>query len=192
MSPAITREAAWAAAATVTDPEIPVLTIADLGILRDVTVTEGAGGPEGADGTAGPPCVTVTITPTYSGCPAMGQITADVTAALRATGAGTVRVETTLSPAWTTDWMTEDGKRKLEEYGIAPPTRRSTDGPVPLTLGVPGGLPGLPGIPGPDRPRCPHCHSADTREMTRFSSTSCKALHVCNDCHEPFDYFKVH
>lgn len=186
MSPAITREDAWAAAATVTDPEIPVLTIEDLGILRDVTVTGEA------DGTSD---VTVTITPTYSGCPAMGQITADVTAALRATGAGTVRVETTLSPAWTTDWMTEDGKRKLEEYGIAPPTRRSTDGPVPLTLGVPGSLPGIPGrpgVPGPDRPRCPHCHSADTREMTRFSSTSCKALHVCNDCHEPFDYFKVH
>lgn len=178
MSLAITREDAWAAAATVTDPEIPVLTIEDLGILRKVEV----------DGDA----ATVTITPTYSGCPAMSQITADVSAALRDAGVGTIRVETTLSPAWTTDWMTEDGKRKLEEYGIAPPTRRSSDGPVPLPLGVPGMPDGLPGMTAPDRPRCPHCHSPNTREMTRFSSTSCKSLHVCNDCREPFDYFKVH
>lgn len=186
MSPTPTRQDAWDAAATVTDPEIPVLTIADLGILRDVTVTEEVDGAS---------TVTVTITPTYSGCPAMSQITADVTAAVRAAGASAVRVETTLSPAWSTDWMTEEGKRKLEEYGIAPPTRRTTDGPagpVPLTLGVPGMPAGLPGMSGPDRPRCPHCHSTNTREMTRFSSTSCKALHVCNDCHEPFDYFKVH
>lgn len=187
MSATVTREDAWAAAATVTDPEIPVLTVADLGILRDVTVTGDAGA-----GTA----VTVTITPTYSGCPAMGRITADLTAALRSAGVDEVRVETVLSPAWTTDWMTEEGKRKLEEYGIAPPTRRTTDrptGPVPLTLGLTGGVTGVPGLTGtPDRPRCPHCHSTDTREMTRFSSTSCKALHVCNTCHEPFDYFKVH
>ncbi|WP_366917316.1 1,2-phenylacetyl-CoA epoxidase subunit PaaD, partial [Corynebacterium variabile] len=113
-------------------PGDPVLTIEDLGILRKVEV----------DGDA----ATVTITPTYSGCPAMSQITADVSAALRDAGVGTIRVETTLSPAWTTDWMTEDGKRKLEEYGIAPPTRRSSDGPVPLTLGVPGMPDGLPGM----------------------------------------------
>lgn len=181
------RQRAWAAAATVTDPEIPVLTIEDLGILRDVQVSD-----PGADS----PVVTVTITPTYSGCPAMSQITADVTAALRSGGFGAVRVETTLSPAWTTDWMTGEGKRKLEEYGIAPPTRRAADGPVPLTLGTPpgrpGALPGTPVVPQPDRPRCPHCRSTNTREMTRFSSTSCKALHICHDCHEPFDYFKVH
>ncbi|MGP5928954.1 1,2-phenylacetyl-CoA epoxidase subunit PaaD [Corynebacterium glyciniphilum] len=165
-----TQTQVWAAAATVTDPEIPVLTIADLGILRKVAV----------DGDS----VTVTITPTYSGCPAMSQITADVTDAVARTGFdhSRIRVETVLSPAWTTDWMTEEGKRKLTEYGIAPPTHRSTPtGPVSLQLG----------LPRPDVP-CPRCQSHNTRELTRFASTSCKALCVCNDCHEPFDYFKVH
>ncbi|MGO1948076.1 MAG: 1,2-phenylacetyl-CoA epoxidase subunit PaaD [Mycobacteriaceae bacterium] len=164
------RQHAWDAVATVTDPEIPVLTIVDLGILRDVQVQDGS--------------VTVTITPTYSGCPAMSQITADVTTALADAGFApdSVTVETVLSPAWTTDWMTEDGKRKLEEYGIAPPTHEARPaGPVTLQLGV-------------QRPdvRCPNCRSHRTRELTRFASTSCKALYVCNDCHEPFDYFKVH
>jgi ring-1,2-phenylacetyl-CoA epoxidase subunit PaaD len=160
----------WDAAATVTDPEIPVLTIADLGILRKVTV-------EGDS-------VTVTVTPTYSGCPAMSTITADVTDAVARTGydRSRVHVETVLSPAWTTDWMTDDGKRKLREYGIAPPTHRSAPaGPVTLQLGL-----GRPDVP------CPRCGSHATRELTRFASTSCKALYVCGDCHEPFDYFKVH
>lgn len=165
------RDAAWDAAATVNDPEIPVLSIVDLGILRDVTVEDGA--------------VTVTITPTYSGCPAMSQITADVTTALRHAGFDEVQVLTSLSPAWTTDWMTDEGKRKLEAYGIAPPTHRTRPrGPVTLQLGV--RTAGTPDV------SCPHCGSHHTRELTRFSSTSCKALYICNDCHEPFDYFKVH
>ncbi|MGP9723687.1 1,2-phenylacetyl-CoA epoxidase subunit PaaD [Corynebacterium sp. AOP40-9SA-29] len=161
---------AWTAAATVTDPEIPVITIADLGILRKVTVDDDS--------------VTVTITPTYSGCPAMSQITADVTEAVSRTGfdRSRIRVETVLSPAWTTDWMTEQGKQKLKDYGIAPPTHRSApDGPVTLQLG----------LTRPDV-ACPLCDSHNTRELTRFASTSCKALYVCSDCHEPFDYFKVH
>jgi len=145
----------------VLDPEIPVLTIEDLGILRDVEV-DAAGR------------VRVTITPTYSGCPAMEAIRADVEAALAAEGYDQVTVETVLSPAWTTDWMSEEGRRKLEEYGVAPPTAREADGPVSLTLSL----------------RCPQCGSPDTRELSRFGSTACKSLWVCNACREPFDHFK--
>jgi ring-1,2-phenylacetyl-CoA epoxidase subunit PaaD len=153
----------WKLAATVVDPEIQVLTIEDLGILRDVTVT--------ADG------VTVTITPTYSGCPAMDAIRDDLLAAFQREGIEDVEVRLVLSPAWTTDWMSEDGKRKLAEYGIAPPSGHSSvsRGPVRLTLAT----------------RCPRCGSADTVEISRFGSTSCKALYECRACLEPFDYFKV-
>lgn len=153
----------WDVAATVNDPEIPVLSIADLGILRDARL-------EG-DGTA-----VVVITPTYSGCPAMDTITADVTAALHAAGHSRARVETVLHPAWTTDWMTERGKDKLREYGIAPPTGQAAVGPVRVGLSV----------------KCPRCDSPSTRELTRFGSTACKALYQCQDCLEPFDHFKVH
>ena len=163
---------AWDIAATVCDPEIPVLTIADLGILRNVQLFDD-GGPA--------PAVQVTITPTYSGCPAMDAIREDLKTAFGREGYPHVRVELVLSPAWTTDWMTESGKAKLEEYGIAPPsglaaagsTRHS--GPVRLSLAV----------------KCPQCSSLNTKELTRFGSTSCKALYVCQDCREPFDYFKV-
>jgi ring-1,2-phenylacetyl-CoA epoxidase subunit PaaD len=148
-------------AAGVPDPEIPVLTIEDLGILRDVTVDDRGH-------------VEVVITPTYSGCPAMEAITADVTAALRDQGFGDVAVRMVLSPAWTTDWMTAEGKRKLVEYGVAPPQQRAA-GPVMIALSV----------------RCPQCGSPDTRELSRFGSTACKALWVCNGCLEPFDYFKA-
>lgn len=154
--------AAWDVAATVCDPEIPVLTIEDLGVLRAVQVQ-----PDNS--------VRVAITPTYSGCPAMDAIRDDVTAALRAAGYGQVQVDLVLAPAWTTDWMSESGKTKLNEYGIAPPTGRAAAGPVRLGLSV----------------KCPQCSSLNTREMTRFGSTSCKALYVCRDCQEPFDYFKV-
>ncbi|MDN3481878.1 phenylacetate-CoA oxygenase subunit PaaJ [Arthrobacter sp. APC 3897] len=153
---------AWDIAATVCDPEIPVLTIEDLGVLRAVEPTG-----EGA--------VAVTITPTYSGCPAMDAIRQDVTAALNAAGYEQVRVDLVLAPAWTTDWMSEAGKAKLNAYGIAPPTGKASAGPVRLGLSV----------------KCPQCSSLNTREMTRFGSTSCKALYVCQDCREPFDYFKV-
>ncbi|NUL44417.1 phenylacetate-CoA oxygenase subunit PaaJ [Cellulosimicrobium funkei] len=149
-------------AARVTDPEIPVLTIADLGILRDVE--------QDGDG-----AVVVTITPTYSGCPAMDAIREDLEHEFARAGYPKVRVDLVLSPAWSTDWMTDEGKAKLEEYGIAPPTGTGHRGTVTLGLAV----------------KCPHCHSLNTRELARFGSTSCKALYSCRDCLEPFDYFKV-
>ncbi len=148
--------------ATVLDPEVPVLTIEDLGILRDVSVDE--------DGH-----VDVAITPTYSGCPAIDAITSDVTQALADHGFDDVRVHLVLAPAWTTDWMSEAGKQKLLAYGIAPPSPRGDGGVlVALTL------------------RCPQCGSPDTRELSRFGSTACKSLWACNDCKEPFDHFKKH
>ncbi|PVE16066.1 phenylacetate-CoA oxygenase subunit PaaJ [Arthrobacter sp. Bz4] len=152
----------WDIAATVVDPEIPVLTIEDLGILREAQIDD-----DGA--------ITVTITPTYSGCPAMDAIRDDVTSALAGHGYQNVSVKLTLAPAWTTDWMTSAGKAKLDEYGIAPPSGMAAAGPVRVGLSV----------------KCPQCSSLNTRELTRFGSTSCKALYVCKDCKEPFDYFKV-
>ncbi len=156
----------WDIAARVCDPEIPVLTIADLGILRDVEVTRNQD-------------VRITITPTYSGCPAMDAIRDDLTTAFAAEGYPAVEVELVLAPAWTTDWMSEAGKSKLQDYGIAPPTGKAAEGghtgPIRLTLTI----------------KCPQCSSLDTRELTRFGSTSCKALYVCRNCKEPFDYFKV-
>lgn len=156
-------EQARAAAAGVLDPEVPVLTIADLGVLRDVEV----------DGHA----VTVTVTPTYSGCPAMEVIERDVEAAVRDAGFEQVVVRRVLSPPWTTDWMSDEGRRKLEDYGVAPPTTRaaSGSGPVPVALSV----------------RCPQCGSPDTHELSRFGSTACKSLWRCNACREPFDHFKA-
>lgn len=164
MVTAMTTTDAWRIAAAVADPEVPVLTIEDLGVLRAVE----------SDGAR----VRVDITPTYSGCPAMDSIRDDVILALTAAGFGEVEVRLVLAPAWTTDWMSDAGKRKLERYGIAPPTGRAAvhDGPIPLTLSV----------------RCPRCGSLDTREVSRFGSTSCKALFECRACLEPFDHFKVH
>ncbi|RKO21635.1 phenylacetate-CoA oxygenase subunit PaaJ [Pseudarthrobacter phenanthrenivorans] len=159
------QQKAWDIAATVVDPEIPVLSIADLGILRDVEVAGDH--------------VKVTITPTYSGCPAMDAIRDDVKTAFEKAGYTDVEVDLVLAPAWTTDWMTEEGKAKLQEYGIAPPTGHSKAarhaGPIRLSMAV----------------KCPQCASLNTKELTRFGSTSCKALYVCQDCKEPFDYFKV-
>ncbi|MFC0581703.1 1,2-phenylacetyl-CoA epoxidase subunit PaaD [Micrococcoides hystricis] len=152
----------WDIAAAVNDPEIPVLSIEDLGILRAVEQDE--------DGT-----VRVTITPTYSGCPAMDVIRDDVQTAFKKEGYEKVAVDLVLSPAWTTDWMSEEGKRKLNEYGIAPPAAKAADGKVSVGLTV----------------KCPRCHSLNTQELSRFGSTACKALYTCLDCKEPFDYFKV-
>ncbi len=152
----------------VTDPEIPVLTIADLGILRDVI--------EHPDGE-----VEVVITPTYSGCPAMREIEDDVRSELQAAGYEQVTVTTVLYPAWTTDWMSEDGRRKLLEYGIAPPTGSAPSGPVPVTIGM--------RAPAPEV-HCPRCGGL-ARETSRFGSTACKSMYVCSDCLEPFDYFKA-
>jgi ring-1,2-phenylacetyl-CoA epoxidase subunit PaaD len=154
----VTAELVREVLAQVPDPEIPVITIEDLGILRDVTVDGGH--------------VVVTVTPTYSGCPAMDEIRADIVSALAASGVDDVEVRTVLAPAWTTDWMSEDGRRKLREYGIAPPGQ--------LLLQI--------------RPRveCPQCGSGDTEEMARFASTSCKSMWRCRTCREPFDHFKAH
>jgi len=153
---------ARAAAAAVLDPEVPVLTIEDLGVLRDVAVDD--------DGT-----VTVTVTPTYSGCPAMEVIERDVATAVRSAGFADVKVRRVLSPAWTTDWMSEAGREKLRDYGIAPPPRQRSSGPVLVALSV----------------RCPQCGSPDTTEVSRFGSTACKSLWRCNACREPFDHFKA-
>lgn len=152
---------AYRAAAAVLDPEVPVLSIADLGVLRGVEVADDDR-------------VVVTITPTYSGCPAMDAIRTDVAAAVTAAGFGDVEVRTVLAPAWTTDWMTDEGAAKLLAYGIAPPGKR-TAGPVLLPMPV----------------RCPQCGSLATRELSRFGSTACKALWVCTTCAEPFDHFKA-
>ncbi|WP_253386631.1 1,2-phenylacetyl-CoA epoxidase subunit PaaD [Microbacterium foliorum] len=156
--------AAWRIAAAVPDPEVPVLTIEDLGVLRAVTVQGDT--------------VVVDITPTYSGCPAMDTIRDDVILALTAAGYENVEVRLVLSPAWTTDWMSDAGTQKLSQYGIAPPSGRAaiSSGPIRLAISV----------------RCPRCGSLDTREVSRFGSTSCKALFECRACLEPFDHFKVH
>jgi ring-1,2-phenylacetyl-CoA epoxidase subunit PaaD len=153
--------AAYAAAASVCDPEVPVLTIADLGVLREVRM----------DGDA----VEVIITPTYSGCPAMDMIMVHVDLALEQAGFDKRKVILSLSPAWTTDWMSEAGKAKLRVYGIAPPVGRA---------GRRGALFGV------DEVHCPHCGSAKTSRISEFGSTACKALWRCNACLEPFDYFK--
>jgi ring-1,2-phenylacetyl-CoA epoxidase subunit PaaD len=143
--------------ACVTDPELRVVTISELGILRDVAVDSGT--------------VTVTITPTYSGCPAMDTIRADIRAALQRAGFADVEVRTVLSPAWTTDWISEAGRSKLAAAGIAPPGRAA----VRLTLAV----------------RCPRCGSPDTEQLSRFGSTACKALWRCRACTEPFEHIKA-
>ena len=152
---------AWRAAAAVVDPEVPVLTIEDLGVLRGVGVAE-----DGA--------VEVAITPTYSGCPAMNVIALEVELALERAGIAKGRVRTVLSPAWTTDWMSDEGRRKLKEYGIAPPAPKATR----------RALFGLEAI------ACPRCGSEDTEKITEFGSTACKALWRCRSCREPFDHFK--
>lgn len=141
--------------AAVPDPELPMVTIADLGILRGVEVTGDR--------------VDVTITPTYSGCPAMAAIRADIEAAL---AGWDVTVHTVLSPPWTTDWITDAGRTALADAGIAPP---APAGPVLLQI----------------TPRCPQCGSPNTREISRFGSTQCKSLHACTDCGEPFDAVKA-
>ncbi len=141
----------------VTDPEIPVLTIAGLGILRAVELSD--------DGS-----VVVTITPTYSGCPAMSVIVEDIKSALHGAGFDRVEVRTVFTPAWTTDWMTDDAKQKIAAFGIAPP---GAVGSIPETI------------------LCPQCASGETKTVSEFGSTACKALMVCTECLEPFDYFKA-
>jgi ring-1,2-phenylacetyl-CoA epoxidase subunit PaaD len=162
LSDADLRRRAWNAAATVVDPEIPVLTIADLGVLREVSVSDGH--------------VEIAITPTYSGCPAMNMIALEIELALEREGFHKPSIRTVLSPAWTTDWMSEDGRRKLREYGIAPPLPASS----------------RRALFGVQEVACPQCGSKDTEQLAEFGSTSCKALWRCKSCREPFDYFKCH
>lgn len=160
----VTQQRVYEWLASVTDPEVPVLTILDLGIVRDVQLN----GEE----------VTVFITPTYSGCPAMDVIGINIRMALLSRGFKKVNIEMQLSPAWTTDWMTEDGKRKLKEYGIAPPVRKATDNPLALFE--------------EDNILCPRCNSTHTELVSRTGPTSCKSLYRCLDCKEPFEHFKCH
>jgi ring-1,2-phenylacetyl-CoA epoxidase subunit PaaD len=155
------RRRALAALEAVTDPEIPVLTIADLGILREVSVHGDT--------------VEVTITPTYSGCPAMNIITLDIETALVRAGIK-ARVHTQLSPAWTTDWLSDAARRKLAAFGIAPPEHAAS----------------RRALFGEEHPLCPRCGSADTELISEFGSTACKSLHRCRTCREPFDAFKCH
>ncbi|MFE0353683.1 1,2-phenylacetyl-CoA epoxidase subunit PaaD [Streptomyces nigra] len=153
-------------AARVPDPELPMLTLSDLGVLRDVELTE--------DGT-----VVASLTPTYSGCPAMAEMRADVAARLRAAGYSRVEIRTVLDPPWTSDWITPAGRAKLAEHGIAPPGPAPRGGPVALVLS-----------PTRHAVACPRCGSADTEETSRFAATSCKALWRCRACKEPFEYVK--
>ena len=158
----VTREEIWEIAARVCDPEIPVLNIADLGVLRDVHVR----GNE----------IEVEITPTYSGCPAMNMITLEIETALAQAGFENVKVKLVLSPAWSTEFMSAEGREKLRAYGIAPPQKAS----------------GRRALFGAEHVACPRCGSLNTEEIAPFGSTSCKSLWRCCACREPFDYFKCH
>ena len=157
----------WNILETVCDPEVPVLTITDLGIVRDVKIDNSTSGDGGIE---------VIITPTYTGCPAMDMIAMNIKLALIENGYLKIKITSVLAPAWTTDWMTEDGKRKLKEYGIAPPQNESGRFNRPESFHV----------------QCPQCNSTNTKLISEFGSTACKALYQCNDCKEPFDYFKCH
>jgi ring-1,2-phenylacetyl-CoA epoxidase subunit PaaD len=158
------KQAIWKLLEQVSDPEIPVLTVIDMGIIRGVNL-------EGDD-------LEVVITPTYSGCPAMDMLTVDIKAILQENGFDHPKVTMTLAPAWSTDWMSEGGRRKLKEYGIAPPEGNIIDKSVLFGEAK--------------KIQCPLCDSRNTRMVSQFGSTACKALYQCEDCKEPFDYFKCH
>lgn len=155
----------WSLLEEVTDPEVPVLSVIDLGIVREIKASAEE--------------VEVTITPTYSGCPAMDTISMSIRMTLLANGYKKVKVIQQLSPAWTTDWMTEKGKQKLKTYGIAPPNAKQQVCSQEL-------------FTSNEAVQCPHCHSWHTQLISEFGSTACKALYQCKACHEPFDYFKCH
>lgn len=159
-----TNKALWDILESVSDPEIPVLSVLDLGVVREVNTDDNA--------------VEVVITPTYSGCPAMNTIEVNIRAALQENGYENVTIRTILSPAWTTDWLTESGREKLRMYGIAPPVQGSTDKNA-LFQEV-------------REVSCPRCNSTDTEMVSQFGSTACKSLYRCKSCLEPFDYFKCH
>ncbi len=160
----LTNDAVFAVLNTVMDPEVPVISVVELGIIRDVRVEQDT--------------VYVTVTPTYSGCPAMHEIEADIRTALLAHGARAVIVNTVFAPAWTTDWIGPEAREKLRAYGIAPPGRAEPQGLITLTRARAAVA-------------CPFCGSHDTRLQSEFGSTACKAIHVCNACRQPFDEFKA-
>ncbi|GAA0446599.1 1,2-phenylacetyl-CoA epoxidase subunit PaaD [Streptomyces sp. NPDC046215] len=160
-TPTPLEEELRALAGAVPDPELPVLTLSELGVLRGLQLT-------------GPGRVEVELTPTYTGCPAIETMSADIERVLRDHGIPEVEVRTVLSPAWSTDDISAEGRAKLAEFGVAPPRPGGPGGPVPVSLGI----------------RCPHCGSTDTTLLSRFSSTACKALRRCEACREPFDHFK--
>jgi ring-1,2-phenylacetyl-CoA epoxidase subunit PaaD len=157
----VTEKKVWEILEQVSDPEIPVLTIADLGIIRSIDKIDNS--------------FKITITPTYSGCPAMRVIESEIEAALASEGITNIIIETILSPAWTTDWLSENGRKKLAKYGIAPPVNE----PDKSIL-----FADAPTVP------CPKCQSSNTKMVSLFGSTACKAHYQCNSCFEPFDYFK--
>lgn len=165
-APTPTREQLMQWLSQVPDPEIPVVSVVDLGIIRDVAWEDGV-------------CV-VTVTPTYSGCPATHVIEEDIREALLRNGVSEVRMQTRLAPAWTTDWMSEKGREALRGYGIAPPGQKAID--------ISGIMRRADDVVVP----CPQCGSDRTRLISHFGSTACKALYRCNQCGEPFDYFKAH
>lgn len=155
---------------SVKDPEVPVLSVIDLGIVRDVIIT---GHTEKVE------AIEVIITPTYTGCPAMDVIATSIRILLASLGIKNIKITQVLSPAWTTDWMSEEGKRKLKAYGIAPPNPKQQV--CHQELFAPH-----------EAVQCPHCDSYHTHRISEFGSTACKALYQCDDCQEPFDYFKCH
>lgn len=156
-------KAIWDLIKEIPDPEIPVLTITDLGVIRDVVL-------EGSK-------VIVTITPTYTGCPAMSQFEDDIKATLKHNGYPDVEIKITYDPPWTTDWLTDEAKLKLQKYGIAPPQEKTTD--KKYLIGQ-----------SKENVICPQCKSTNTKMISQFGSTACKALYQCEECKEPFDYFK--
>ena len=161
----INKETIYSYLGEINDPEVPVLSITDLGIVRDVKMNDGE--------------IEVVITPTYTGCPAMDMITATIKIQLSTLGFKKVKITQALSPAWTTEWMSDEGKRKLKEYGIAPPNPKQQVCDQKLFAAA-------------ETVQCPHCSSYHTHRISEFGSTACKALYQCDDCKEPFDYFKCH
>ncbi|OQP45684.1 1,2-phenylacetyl-CoA epoxidase subunit PaaD [Niastella populi] len=165
----ISTQNIWSILETVCDPEVPVLSVIDLGIIRDVKITRANDEDQ----------IEVVITPTYSGCPAMDVIRMSIRMVLLEHGYKNIKISTILSPAWTTDWMTQAGKEKLKAYGIAPPNPKQQVCNTQL-------------FAEDEAVQCPHCNSYNTRRISEFGSTACKSLFQCNDCLEPFDYFKCY
>ena len=158
-----TKDKIWNLLEEIPDPEIPVLSIHDLGIVRKIDEINNE--------------IIVTITPTYSGCPAMNVFEADIVTTLNKYGYDNVSIKTTYDPPWTTDWLSEEAKKKLQDYGIAPPEQKTTDKNALL-------------VDDRKSVTCPQCKSTNSKMISQFGSTACKALYQCNDCMEPFDYFK--